>query len=127
MCTDGHHHSHADGGEPRPLRVPTGPMSRRTFAQAGGGLLLAAGGVGAVTGTALSSDAAPGRGASRTSRITRGTHLVHADLHNHTLMSDGDGDPALAFDSMRAAGLDVAALTDHATISDTKVAIRPQP
>ncbi len=118
MCTDGHHHSHADGGEPRPLRVPTGPTSRRTFVQAGGGLLLAAGGVGAVTGTALSSDAAPGRGASRTSRITRGTHLVHADLHNHTLMSDGDGDPALAFDSMRAAGLDVAALTDHATISD---------
>ena len=80
MCTDGHHHSHAHRGEPRPLRVPTGPMSRRTFAQAGGGLLLAAGGVGAVTGTALSSDAAPGRGASRTSRITRGTHLVHADL-----------------------------------------------
>ena len=40
MCTDGHHHSHADGGESRPLRVPTGPMSRRTFAQAGGGLLL---------------------------------------------------------------------------------------
>jgi hypothetical protein len=93
-------------------------MSRRTFAQAGGGLLLAAGGVGAVTGTALSSDAAPGRGASRTSRITRGTHLLHADLHNHTLLSDGDGDPALAFDSMRAAGLDVAALTDHATLSD---------
>ena len=118
MCTDGHHHSHADGGEPRPLRVPTGPMSRRTFAQAGGGLLLAAGGVGAVTGTALSSNAAPGRGASRTSRITRGTHLLHADLHNHTLLSDGDGDPALAFDSMRAAGLDVAALTDHATLSD---------
>ncbi len=43
---------------------------------------------------------------------------MHADLHNHTLLSDGDGDPALAFDSMRSAGLDVAALTDHATFSD---------
>ena len=43
---------------------------------------------------------------------------MHADLHNHTLLSDGDGDPALAFDSMRSAGLDVAALTDHSTLSD---------
>lgn len=39
-------------------------------------------------------------------------------MHNHTLLSDGDGDPELAFASMRAAGLDVAALTDHATISE---------
>jgi hypothetical protein len=46
---------------------------------------------------------------------------VHADLHNHTLLSDGDGDPALAFDSMRSAGLDVAALTDHATYSDNEL------
>ncbi|GEP32601.1 hypothetical protein NSZ01_03690 [Nocardioides szechwanensis] len=60
----------------------------------------------------------PAAGASRRSRISRGTHLVHADLHNHTLLSDGDGDPALAFASMRSAGLDVAALTDHATLSD---------
>jgi len=52
------------------------------------------------------------------SRLSSGTTLVHADLHNHTLMSDGAGDPDLAFDSMRSAGLDVAALTDHATVSD---------
>lgn len=110
MCTDGHH-GHAP-------RVPARPMSRRTFAQAGGGLLLATGGLAAATGTATSAESRPGAGASRTSRITRGTHLVHADLHNHTLLSDGDGDPALAFDSMRAAGLDVAALTDHATFGD---------
>jgi hypothetical protein len=57
-------------------------------------------------------------GARRSSRLTRGTTLVHADLHNHSLMSDGDGNPDLAFASMRAAGLDVAALTDHATLSD---------
>jgi hypothetical protein len=41
---------------------------------------------------------------------------VHADLHNHTLYSDGDGDPARAFASMRAAGVDAAALTDHASV-----------
>ncbi len=46
------------------------------------------------------------------------SRLLHADLHNHTLLSDGDGDPAVAFASMRSAGLDVAALTDHATLSD---------
>jgi hypothetical protein len=52
----------------------------------------------------------------RESRLFPGTWVAHADLHNHTLQSDGDGDPALAFASMRAAGLDVAALTDHATV-----------
>ncbi|MGW0855979.1 CehA/McbA family metallohydrolase [Streptomyces sp. NPDC002690] len=31
-------------------------------------------------------------------------------------MSDGDGDPANAFSSMRSAGLDVAALTDHSGV-----------
>jgi hypothetical protein len=53
---------------------------------------------------------------SRSSRLFPGTSLVHADLHNHTLMSDGDGTPEAAFASLRGAGLDVAALTDHATI-----------
>ncbi|HEX9891433.1 MAG TPA: hypothetical protein VGB28_05170, partial [Actinomycetota bacterium] len=53
--------------------------------------------------------------ASRTSRLFPGTTLVHADLHNHSLLSDGDGDAANAFVSMRDAGLDVAALTDHST------------
>src|SRR3954464_12828752 len=42
-----------------------------------------------------------------------GELLLHADLHNHTLLSDGAGRPEEAFASMRAAGLDVAALTDH--------------
>jgi hypothetical protein len=54
---------------------------------------------------------------SRASRLFPGTWLAHADLHNHTLNSDGDGDPALAFASMRSAGLDIAALTDHSTVS----------
>jgi hypothetical protein len=56
-------------------------------------------------------------GAARRSPLLPGYRLVHADLHNHTLMSDGDGDPAKAFASMRDHGLDVAALTDHATVS----------
>jgi hypothetical protein len=40
--------------------------------------------------------------------------LLHADLHNHTTLSDGEGWAEEAFASMRAAGLDVAAVTDHA-------------
>lgn len=60
------------------------------------------------------AERAPEAGAARKSRVSRGTFLVHADLHNHTQYSDGAGDPAAAFASMRDAGLDVAALTDHA-------------
>jgi hypothetical protein len=52
-------------------------------------------------------------GTSRRSRLFPGRWLVHADLHNHTRLSDGAGDPERAFASMRAAGLDVAAITDH--------------
>ncbi len=55
-------------------------------------------------------------GAARESGLLPGYRLVHADMHNHSLQSDGDGDPAAAFGSMRDHGLDVAALTDHATV-----------
>ncbi|MFZ5869446.1 MAG: CehA/McbA family metallohydrolase [Actinomycetota bacterium] len=93
-------------------------ISRRGVLGGAGAALLLAGSAGpalAAVGTA-----APGTevGAARRSRITRGTTLVQADLHNHTLLSDGDGVPENAFASMRDAGLDVAALTDHATLSD---------
>lgn len=56
--------------------------------------------------------------ADRRSRVfpAGGERLLHADLHNHTLLSDGDGRPEDAFASMRAAGLDIAAITDHATV-----------
>lgn len=47
-------------------------------------------------------------------RPDAGEQLLHADLHNHTLLSDGNGRPEDVFASMRAAGLDVAAVTDHA-------------
>lgn len=52
----------------------------------------------------------------RRSRLVPGTFCAYGDLHNHSLLSDGSGDPARAFAQMRAAGLDVAALTDHASI-----------
>jgi hypothetical protein len=89
-------------------------VSRRTVLKAGaasGALLLAR--------PALAAPLGPARefSTSRRSRLFPGTALVHADLHNHTLYSDGDGDPARAFASMRAAGVDAAALTDHATVS----------
>lgn len=53
---------------------------------------------------------------ARASRLSPGdgTRLIESDLHNHTLLSDGSGRPEQAFAMMRAAGLDVAALTDHA-------------
>ena len=47
--------------------------------------------------------------------------LLFADLHNHSLHSDGRGDPDRAFDQLREAGLDVAALTDHASIPPDRV------
>ena len=101
-----------------PSSLPPISLSRRSaMVSAGTGLLLA--GLTSRNAPAIAdTGAVPSTGAARASRITSGTRLVHADLHNHTLLSDGDGDPALAFDSMRSAGLDVAALTDHSTLSD---------
>jgi len=95
-------------------------LSRRGLIAGAGGLLLLT----ATPGTAQASHVPVARGpqatgaagAARASRITQGTTLVHGDLHNHTLMSDGDGNPDLVFGSMRDAGLDVAALTDHTTL-----------
>ena len=93
-------------------QVHAGPgMSRRSLLKAG-----AVGSVLAMVPTgALAQALGPGAefGTSRASRFGRRTRLVHADLHNHSQFSDGRGDPELAHDSMRAAGLDVAALTDH--------------
>lgn len=57
----------------------------------------------------------PHRGAARRSRVFPHSpeRLLHADLHNHTRLSDGEGWAEDAFASMRSAGLDVAAVTDH--------------
>jgi hypothetical protein len=52
-------------------------------------------------------------GTSRVSRLGRRQRLAHADLHNHTQLSDAVGDPEAAYGSMFRSGLDIAALTDH--------------
>lgn len=95
--------------------MSTGAVSRRTFLRAGAaaGALLVASPQGVLARPIGPRDV---HGTSRTSRLFPDTAVVHADLHNHTLLSDGRGDPAAAFGSMREAGLDVASLTDHATV-----------
>src|SRR5690349_4158496 len=60
-----------------------------------------------------------GHGTSRLSDLMPGYFCVAADLHNHTRLSDGRGDPREAFASMRRAGLGVAALTDHANLASS--------
>jgi hypothetical protein len=94
------------------------PLSRRTFlsGSAAAGALLAASGSGALARPLGGSSAAAAQ-TSRASRLFPSTRVAHADLHNHTLLSDGSGNAELAFASMRDAGLDVAALTDHTTFS----------
>ena len=94
-----------------------GHLNRRQFlsaAAAATGSLLLTRPLDALAQPLLSSEST---GADRASRLFAGTRLAHADLHNHSLASDGSGDPALAFASMRSHGLDIAALTDHATTS----------
>ena len=107
MCDD-HTHDHDHRTHPAPTPGLRAELTRRgILSAAGSGLLMAS--LGGPALGAVSTGATLATGASRTSRLTRGTTLLHADLHNHSLMSDGDGDPAAAFGSMRAAGLDVAA------------------
>ncbi|NGO79478.1 CehA/McbA family metallohydrolase [Streptomyces sp. YC504] len=122
-CDHGHDrdrgHGHADSTTPYgQVDHHHGGVGRRALLSSAGGLLMLA----AVPGTARAAhatqagSAVPLVAASRTSKLTQGTTLVHADMHNHTVMSDGDGSAQAAFGSMREAGLDVAALTDHATL-----------
>jgi hypothetical protein len=55
-------------------------------------------------------------GASRRSRLGPSSlFLVHTDLHNHSLISgDALGKPGQALRDIRAAGIDVACMTEHA-------------
>ena len=66
--------------------------------------------------TLFTPAAADAYGTARASTLLPGYALVHADLHNHTKLSDGNGDPRKAFASMRDAGLDAAAITDHTNL-----------
>ncbi|MDG4794532.1 CehA/McbA family metallohydrolase [Micromonospora sp. WMMD1082] len=119
------HHCHHDHGATDEVpygqvNVTTTAVGRRALLTGAGGMLmlaaLPASARAATTTMAGAPDATASAGAARTSLITQGTTLVHADMHNHTVMSDGDGSAGAAFASMREAGLDVAALTDHATL-----------
>lgn len=56
-------------------------------------------------------------GTARESPLLPGLFCAAADLHNHTRFSDGRGQAADAFASLRSNGLDVAALTDHANFA----------
>jgi Protein of unknown function (DUF3604) len=54
-------------------------------------------------------------GATRLSRLGSSLFLVHTDLHNHSLISgDALGDPHASLNAIRAAGIDVACMTEHA-------------
>ncbi|WBB55601.1 CehA/McbA family metallohydrolase [Verrucosispora sp. WMMD573] len=113
------HHDHRPTGEVPYGQVNVAPMlgRRALLAGTGGALMLAALPTPArAASTTMANAPTAAAGAARTSLVTQGTMLVHADMHNHTVASDGDGSPEAAFASMREAGLDVAALTDHATL-----------
>lgn len=87
-------------------------LNRRTILTSG----LAAGAALALDPVHTLSHALPAGtrgGADRRSGLYPGLRLVHADLHNHSHLSDGTGDPALIHTKLRDAGIDVAALTDH--------------
>ncbi|MGH2728531.1 MAG: twin-arginine translocation signal domain-containing protein, partial [Actinomycetota bacterium] len=89
-------------------------LSRRDFVKgvgAGAALMLAA------PRLALGMRRGTGPGALRASQLMPGSgeFVVHSDLHNHSLISgDAFGDPATAYAQMRARGIDVACVTEHA-------------
>jgi hypothetical protein len=92
-------------------------VKRRDFLKALGGL---AGGLagGMVMRPALGATLgglAGSAGPSRFSRLGGSLLLVHTDLHNHSLISgDALGDPHAALNDVKARGIDVACMTEHA-------------
>jgi len=90
-------------------------MQRRTFIKT---LALAGAGVAVRPALASALGGLPGTiGASRRSRLdpSRSLLLVHTDLHNHSFISgDAEGDPYKALKHIRAGGIDVACMTEHA-------------
>lgn len=92
-------------------------LARRTVLKGG----LAAGALVALPAAralALPSGLDDAFAADRSSRLfDDGTFVIHADMHNHSHLSDGAGDHRLTYASIRDHGLDAASLTDHATLS----------
>jgi hypothetical protein len=91
------------------------PVQRRAFLKA---LAVAAGGVAVRPALGSTLGGLSGTtGASRLSRLdpSGSLRLVHTDLHNHSFISgDAEGDPYRALHNIRAAGIDVACMTEHA-------------
>ncbi len=96
------------------------PLDRRSFVKsvaAAGGLALLGRGLVSTIASAQSLGTVDQYGTSRLSRLFPGEFQIHADLHNHSHLSDAAGAPEFFYQRIRAAGLDVAALTDHSTVS----------
>ena len=90
------HHCHHDHGSDEvpygQVEIPAGFGRRTLLAGAGGTLMLAALPTAAqAANTPIAGAPTAAVGAGRASLITQGTMLVHTDMHNHTVMSDGDG------------------------------------
>lgn len=88
-------------------------MERREFLKA---LAVLGGGIAMRPAIGSTLGGLGGAGASRFSRLGPSSlFLVHTDLHNHSLISgDARGAPGQALRDIRAAGIDVACLTEHA-------------
>ncbi len=99
------------------VRIPRA-MERRDFLK---GLVGLAGGLagGVVMRPALAATMGglegSTTGASRFSKLGGPLFIVHSDLHNHSLISgDALGDPNGALAAIKARGIDVACMTEHA-------------
>ena len=89
-------------------------LNRRDFLKT---LAVATGGLALRPSIADALGGVPGSlGASRFSKLHGGSlFLVHTDLHNHSFISgDAEGDPDRALSKIRARGIDVACMTEHA-------------
>lgn len=92
------------------------PLTRRSLLRsAAAGLALASTPFGGALARTLGPS--PEFMTARGSRLFPGAKLAHGDLHNHTLLSDGTGQATEAYESMRSAGLDIAAITDHSVLA----------
>ncbi|WP_068399609.1 hypothetical protein [Kribbia dieselivorans] len=105
-----HPHAHPHHDHAHPHAADAGRNLTRRSILAGGA---AAAAIAALPSRALARPLDQDVRTSRVSRLEKGIWAAHSDLHNHSQLSDAVGDPGAAHRSMRAAGLDIAALTDH--------------
>ena len=93
-------------------------MDRRDFLKALGALsggLVVQQAIGSKALGATLTGLAGSTGASRTSKLGGSLVVVHSDLHNHSLISgDAEGEPHAALGDIKARGIDVACMTEHA-------------